>query len=101
MEWAQRRRYSAAFEKEAVDSVQKRNATLSREALVDGLRISLLGATKDGTVPVETQKLEIALRAEQINLPKDKILEPDKVFDFSVLNQVNKELDDKGWTPER
>src|SRR5262245_13063647 len=57
------RRYVAAFESEAVDSVQKRNQTLSREALVDGLRISLLGATKDGTVPVETQKLEIALRA--------------------------------------
>jgi NitT/TauT family transport system substrate-binding protein len=93
------RRFAFTFENEAVDAVQKRNKTMSREALLDGLRLSKLGATADGTVPVDTQKLEISLRAEQLNLPKDKVPGPEKVFDFSVLNEVNKELDQKGWKP--
>ena len=95
------RRYAGAFEKEAVDSVQKRNTVMSREALVDGFRISQAGATKDGTIPLATQNLEIRLRAEQLNLAADKIPGPEKVFDFSVLEEVNRELDSQGWKPTR
>ena len=95
------RRYVAAFEDEAVNAIAKRNAAMSREAITDGLRISLATATADGTIPEETQKLEISLRATQLNLPPDKVAELDKVFDFSLIKEVNRELDEKGWTPIR
>ena len=93
------RRYVAVHEKEAVDSIEKRNKAMSRQAIIDGFRISQATATPDGTVPEETQRLEVSLRAEQLKLPPEKVPGLEKVFDFSVLNEVNRELNASGWKP--
>ena len=95
------RRYVAAFENEAVEAIAKRNSAMSREAITDGLRISLSTATPDGTIPEETQRLEVSLRATQLNLSADKVPGLDKVFDFSLISEVNRELDAAGWKPAK
>ena len=95
------RRYADAFEKETVDALQKRNPNASREALAAGYKVSQAGATKDGTVPLSVQLNEINARAELMHIAKDKVAPPEKVFDFSLLNEVNRELDAQGWKPTR
>ena len=93
------RRYATAFAEPTVDSLQKRNATMARAALVSGLRISQAGQTDDGTVPESVQRAEVDIRAQLMKVAQ--VLPPDKVFDFSVLNEVNRELDAAGWKPSK
>jgi hypothetical protein len=84
-----------------VDAVQKRNPTVARAALASGLKISQAGQTEDGTVPVAVQRAELEIRAQLMKIPETQVLAPDKAFDFSVLNEVNRELDQSGWKPVR
>jgi ABC-type nitrate/sulfonate/bicarbonate transport system substrate-binding protein len=95
------RRYASAFPEPTVDSLQKRNPSVDRDALQRGYRVSQDGQTEDGTVPVEVQKSEIEIRAQLMKVPEADVPSPDKVFDFSVLNEVNRELDSSGWKPVR
>jgi NitT/TauT family transport system substrate-binding protein len=95
----QGRRFASAFEKEAVDSVHKRVPMSAREALVTSFRISQAGATKDGTLTREIQQAELDVRGELLGISKDKLPPLDKVFDFSLVEEVNRELDAQGWKP--
>jgi ABC-type nitrate/sulfonate/bicarbonate transport system substrate-binding protein len=95
------RRYANAFHDQTVDSLQKRNSTVPREALDSGLRISQASQTPDGLVPVSVQRDEIEIRAQLMKIPPAQVLAVEKVFDFSVLNEVNRELDGSGWKPAR
>jgi hypothetical protein len=71
----------------------------AREALVTSFRISQAGATKDGTLTREIQQAELDVRGELLGIPKDKLPPLDKVFDFSLVDEVNRELDAQGWKP--
>lgn len=53
----------------------------------------------DGTIDPDVQNNEIALRAQMMGLPKDKLPARDTVFDFSFAERVNKDLATKGWKP--
>ena len=95
------RRFAAAFEDPSVDSVQKRVPNANREGLVRSFRISQAGATPDGVLPVPSQQAELDVRVELMNIPKDKAVPREKAFDFSLLEEVNRELDAQGWKPTR
>jgi len=95
------RRYASVFHDQTVDALQKRNPTVDRAALDSGARISQAGQTEDGTVPIEVQRGEIEVRAQLMKIPQAQVPAPDKVFDFSVLNEVNRGLDQSGWKPVR
>jgi NitT/TauT family transport system substrate-binding protein len=95
----QGRRFASTFESESVDSVQKRVPMSAREGLITSFRISQAGATKDGTLSPAIQQAELDVRGELLGIPKDKMLPRDKVFDFSLVEEVNRELDAQGWKP--
>jgi hypothetical protein len=42
---------------------------------------------------------EIALRGELLGLAPDKIMPAEKVYDFSVVAEVDRELKAAGWKP--
>ncbi|HEY2231538.1 MAG TPA: ABC transporter substrate-binding protein [Xanthobacteraceae bacterium] len=54
---------------------------------------------EDGTIAPEAQQNELALRADMLAMPADKIPPTAAVFDFSWLAKVNAELKAAGWKP--
>ena len=55
--------------------------------------------TNDGTVSVALQRQDVDLRAELIGAKKSRITSLDKIFDFSIAKEVNRELAASGWKP--
>lgn len=93
------RRLMLADPDAAVDAVAKRNPKISRAAFMVGYKSSTTGATKDGTIPLAAQRQEIEARADLLNIPEAKRPSPAQVFDFSLLHEINRELDASGWKP--
>jgi NitT/TauT family transport system substrate-binding protein len=54
---------------------------------------------EDGTIAPEAQQNELALRADMLSMPADKIPPTAAVFDFGWLEKVNAELKASGWKP--
>lgn len=54
----------------------------------------------DGTIVADVQNNEVALRSAMMDMPKDKLMAPSGVFDFSFAERVNAELAGKGWKPD-
>jgi NitT/TauT family transport system substrate-binding protein len=94
------RRLMFADEDAAVDATLKRNPKTPRQAFVVGYQSSTVGATKDGTIPVKVQQQEIDLRADLLKIPEAKRPKASQVFDFSLLDEINQELDKAGWKPK-
>ena len=95
------RRFSDAFKGETIDSVQKRNPRTPRTALEVSYDDTTKTATKDGTLDLDAQQGEIEARSDVLNIPPAQRLKPSQVFDFSLVEEVNRELDGKGWKPAR
>jgi NitT/TauT family transport system substrate-binding protein len=55
--------------------------------------------TKDGTIPDSLIQSDLAVRASLLNFPKEQIPPISKVYDFSLIRQINKELDASHWKP--
>jgi len=53
----------------------------------------------NGTIDQDVQDNEISLRGQMMNVPKEKLLTRQGVFDFSFAERVNKDLAAKGWKP--
>jgi NitT/TauT family transport system substrate-binding protein len=95
------RRYSDAFKAETVDSVQKRNPRSPRAALEVSYDDTAKTATKDGALDLDGQQGEIDARSDVLNIPPAQRMKPSQVFDFSLVAEINRELDAKGWAPRR
>jgi ABC-type nitrate/sulfonate/bicarbonate transport system substrate-binding protein len=95
------RRYSDAFKAETVDSVQKRNPRSPRTALEVSYDDTAKTATKDGALDLDGQQGEIDARSDVLNIPPAQRMKPSQVFDFSLVAEINRELDAKGWAPRR
>jgi ABC-type nitrate/sulfonate/bicarbonate transport system substrate-binding protein len=54
--------------------------------------------TADGTVSVDVETADTAVRAAMVNTPPPPVT---KLYDYSALNEVNQELKSSGWKPER
>jgi hypothetical protein len=50
-----------------------------------------------GVLPLNTLRKELAAQGEILD--EDKILPPEKIYDFSLIEAVSKELDTAHWTP--
>jgi NitT/TauT family transport system substrate-binding protein len=53
----------------------------------------------DGTIAPDVQQNEVKLRGAMMDMPADKIMSPDKVFDFSFAQKANATLAQQGWKP--
>jgi ABC-type nitrate/sulfonate/bicarbonate transport system substrate-binding protein len=94
------RRYTDAFKYETVDAVQKRNQRTPRAALEASYDDTAKTATKDGTLDLEAQQGEIDARSDVLGIPPSQRIRPQQVFDFSLVNEINAELD-RRWKPVR
>lgn len=53
----------------------------------------------DGTIPADVQQNEVKLRGAMMDMAADKIMSPDRVFDFSFAQKANATLAQQGWKP--
>ena len=95
------RRYSDVYRSETIDSLQTRNPRTPRTALDASWDDTIKTATKDGSLDLEAQQGEIDARSDVLNIPPAQRMKPSQVFDFSLVAEINRELDAKGWTPRR
>ncbi len=84
---------------EIVNSVRKRNPAQSAEDIRTAVNLQRPLNTIDGTISLETEKLEIANRSDLLNIAPDKRRKPEQAFDFTLLKEANADLDRKGWKP--
>lgn len=84
---------------DVVESVRKRNQALSPDEIRAAVQVQRPLNTKDGTISLELQRQEIANRSTVLGIPPEKRRRPDEMFDFSLLKEVNAELDAQGWKP--
>ena len=92
-------RRGQAVPDDVVASVRKRNPSLSVEDIRGAMRAQRPLNTKDGTISPELQAQEIANRSTVLGIPPEKRRRPEEMFDFSLLKEVNAELDAEGWKP--
>ena len=91
--------YAKSLKAEAIDVFVRRmkGAPTGAEAGYDELRKVM---AEDATISPDAQATEIALRADMLGMPKDKVPPASAVFDFSWVEKVNAELKASGWVPK-
>lgn len=81
-------------------------ATLLRHGLTNAAAVGIEydtlidSITMTGTMPKQDQEFDTNLRAEMLDVPKDKALTASGVFDFSFADKANAELQAEGWKPK-
>jgi ABC-type nitrate/sulfonate/bicarbonate transport system substrate-binding protein len=83
----------------AVDIVHKRIPKTPREAVAEDLNGSVEDQNVEGFMSLAAAQKEMALRAELLGLAPDKIPPAEKVYDFSLVQQVDRALQTAGWKP--
>jgi NitT/TauT family transport system substrate-binding protein len=93
------RRRAAVAPDDVVAAMQKRDPAQTRDSILYAYKDAAALKTADGTISLDAQKREIALRSELLGIPPDQRRAPEQAFDFSLLKEVNAELDREGWKP--
>jgi NitT/TauT family transport system substrate-binding protein len=93
------RRHAIAHPDDMVAAVMKRDPAQTRDSVLQGWKDQEPLRTKDGTISPEAQKQEIAIRSELLGIAPEKRRTPEQSFDFSLIREVNAELDKEGWKP--
>jgi NitT/TauT family transport system substrate-binding protein len=93
--------YSVAHRDGAVDIVTQYAKGSTRATIDATYEDTMKTRTEDGTISPAVQKLESELRAELINVPKDKIPPIEKMYDFSMAKEAWNELKAQGWKPAK
>jgi NitT/TauT family transport system substrate-binding protein len=93
--------YTAAFRDATVDIVMSYNKGADRDSIAATYDETLAGRTEYGAISEKLMRQEADVRAEIINVPKDKIPPLEKIYDFSIVRDATNELQREGWKPTR
>ncbi|MSQ72774.1 MAG: ABC transporter substrate-binding protein [Betaproteobacteria bacterium] len=93
--------YAAAFREESISMLMKYNPKRDRRAMSTEYDEIIASRTVDGTITDELQRLDTDVRAQLVNVAKDKIRPLTEIYDFSMAHEVNRDLKAAGWKPSR
>jgi NitT/TauT family transport system substrate-binding protein len=93
--------YAMTYRAETVDLVTRYAKAPSRDTFDAAYHYTVKTRTADGSVSPELQRQETDLRADLINLPRDKLPPLEKLYDFGPAKEVWAELQNSGWKPQR
>jgi NitT/TauT family transport system substrate-binding protein len=96
----QGRDYFRAYKDESI-AVLAKYAQQKPEDLVQDYETSLAAMTEDGTMPVEAQQADAAVRAGLIQVPASEIPPVDHLYDYTLIKQAYQELRASGWKPTK
>lgn len=92
-------RFMTAFKDKTLDNVMKYNKEDRHSTEVDYDDV-VRTLTKDGSVSPSVQQAEAEIRAELMQLPKEKIPPLAQMYDFSFVQKATASLDAQGWKPK-
>jgi NitT/TauT family transport system substrate-binding protein len=92
-------RYVKAFRAETLAELQKEEPKASQRQFATDYDDSREAMTADGTVPDDMIRQDFEIRAEALNIPKDKIRPIHDVYDFDPVRKATAEIDASGWKP--
>jgi ABC-type nitrate/sulfonate/bicarbonate transport system substrate-binding protein len=92
-------RYLRTFKKQALEMTTKYQKEVNARANELEYTDFVRELTRDLTVSEDLIASDLVLRAGLLNVPKDKIPPISKVYDFSLVREVNAELDAARWKP--
>jgi ABC-type nitrate/sulfonate/bicarbonate transport system substrate-binding protein len=90
------REYYKAFRDETIDVLGKYNQATRRANEVD-YDLTLPALTEDGSIPLDVQQRDTALRAEINGL--EEYPGPEQIYDYSLVKELYGELRASGWRP--
>ena len=93
--------YMRAFKDETVAILMKADPRNDRAALAADWDDLIPTLTADGTAPDDLIRKDFAVRAAILNLPPSSIPPVERVYDYGPLREVEAELAQSGWKPER
>lgn len=92
--------YAVAHKQATLEIISKHNPGVPLRAIdVEYEEVVVSSRTEYGVVSVELQRQEAELRATMIGVAKDKIRPLGEIYDFSMAEEVNRELKTAGWKP--
>jgi ABC-type nitrate/sulfonate/bicarbonate transport system substrate-binding protein len=93
-------RYVRAFPKQALEMVQKRFPHYDAAALKVDFDSQLETLNSGGDLGPDAAKRELVTHAQVLGVPPDQIPPISKVYDFTVLNEIKKQLAAANWQPK-
>lgn len=92
-------RYTAAHADPTIDILTKYEKKIPRAVLAKEYPYIIKSKSEDGTVTEAIQRQEAEMRAAVVKVAKNKIPSLNKIYDFSLVKEINAELDASGWKP--
>jgi NitT/TauT family transport system substrate-binding protein len=92
-------RYVKAFRSETLAELQREEPQANQRQFATDYDDSRAAMTEDGTVPDDMIRQDLEVRAETLNIPKEKIRPIHDIYDFDPLRKATAELDASGWKP--
>jgi ABC-type nitrate/sulfonate/bicarbonate transport system substrate-binding protein len=82
-----------------IDEMQKRLPKTAHNVVVRDAEGGIEDVNPTGVIAPDAQAKELAARAELLGVPPDKIPPLEKIYDFSIAQEVIAELKQSGWKP--
>jgi NitT/TauT family transport system substrate-binding protein len=92
------REYFKAFRDETLDVLGKYNQATRRANEID-YDLTLPALTEEGSIPLDVQQRDTAMRAEINGV--EQYPGPEQIYDYSLVREVYGELRASGWRPTR
>ena len=92
-------RYMTTFPNAAIDVLHKRLPKAPQDALQTDMDEYLKVFIPKGTISLEAAQHELDTRGEIMKVPPGKVPTADKVYDFSLVREIDHDLDASGWKP--
>jgi ABC-type nitrate/sulfonate/bicarbonate transport system substrate-binding protein len=92
------REYFKAFRDEAIDVLGQYNQATRHANEID-YDLTVPALTEDGSIPLDVQRRDTALRAEINGV--EQYPGPEQIYDYSLVKEVYGELRASGWRPTR
>jgi NitT/TauT family transport system substrate-binding protein len=92
-------RYVKTHRAETLVLLRKHEPQASERQFGEDYDDSLIAMTKDGIASDDMIRKDLDIRAETLNLPKDKIRPIADIYDYAPLRAATAAIDASGWTP--
>ena len=93
-------RYMKAFKPQTMAIVQKYNANVDPSILTIDYDETIPILTKDGTVPDDVLRADLDVHAQMMDIPKSQVPPLSKAYDYTLVREVNAQLDKTRWKPQ-
>ena len=93
-------RFMRAFKAQTTAIVQKYNPSIDAATATSDYDKMIPILTKDGTVPDNVLRGDMQVQAEMLGVPTSQIPPLSRAYDYSIVREVNAELDKSGWKPQ-